>query len=65
MKIMSALIAFLITTQKKLEGRGERNSLQFTIKISMSHRYQPHVVILTQKLVAKQNRVKNSKVYKF
>ena len=57
MKIMSALIA----TQKNLEGGEERNLMQFNIK----HRYQPHVVILAQKLVAKQNRVKNAKVHKF
>lgn len=56
MKIMSALIA----TQKNLEGGEERNLLQFNTK----HRYQPHVVILAQK-VAKQNRVKNAKVHKF
>lgn len=56
MKIMSALIA----TQKNLEGGEERNLLQFNTK----HRYQPHVVILAQK-VAKQNRVKNTKVHKF
>lgn len=57
MKVMSALIA----TQKNLEGGEERNLLQFNIK----YRYQPHVVILAQKLVAKQNRVKNAKVHKF
>lgn len=51
MKIMSALIA----TQKNLEG-GE-----FNIK----YRYQPHLVILAQKLVAKKNRVKNAKAHKF
>ena len=54
---MSALIA----TQKNLEGGEERNLLQFNTK----YRHQPHVVILAQKLVAKQNRVKNAKVHKF
>ena len=57
MKIMSTLIE----TQKTLEGGVERNLLQFNIK----YRYQHHVVILAQKLVAKKNRVKNAKVHKF
>ena len=57
MKIMSALIE----TQKNLEGGEERNLLQ----LNMKYRYQPQVVILAQKLVAKKNRVKNAKVHKF
>lgn len=57
MKIMSALIE----TQKNLEGGEERYLLQ----LNMKYGYQPHVVILAQKLVAKQNRVKNAKVHKF
>ena len=51
----------LIETQKNLEGGEERYLLQ----LNMKYGYQPHVVILAQKLVAKQNRVKNAKVHKF
>lgn len=57
MKIMSALIE----TQKNLEGGEERNLLQ----LNMKYRYQPHVVILAQKLWLRKTELKMQKFTSF